>query len=66
MCRAWSGPWEGLRVQMFSKELGMGDQLARFRDSERVTKQLLRGLHFDGGFVGKKSIKGEGVAPLGT
>lgn len=51
---------------MFSKELGMGDQLARFRDSERVTKQLLCGPHFDGGFVGKKSIKGEGVAPLGT
>lgn len=43
---------------MFSKELGMGDQLARFRDSERVTKQFLCGLHFDGGFVGKKSIKG--------
>lgn len=37
----------------------MGNRLARFRESERVTEQLLRGLHFDGGFVGKKSIKGK-------
>lgn len=56
-----SGPLEGPKVQMFPKE--SQDLSAHFRPQRRIIGQLLCGLHFDDGIVGKKSIKGQGCFP---